>query len=155
MFGAGYDKYFPSGSIMLKKEQKDAIESFILGRDTFVSLPTGIGKSLIYQLIVPLANELLIQGRTTNYRRKLPTNPMLLVVAPLQALVNEQITSCEKLGLRAVKLECRDREYNEFDNFDVLFTSPETLERHYITIRHLQDRIIGVVIDEFHCVVNW
>ena len=63
---------------------------------------------------------LLIQGRTTNYRRKLPTNPVLLVVAPLQALVNEQITSCEKLGLRAVKLECRDREYNEFDNFDVL-----------------------------------
>ena len=57
---------FPSESIMLKKEQKDAIESFILGRDTFVSLPTGIGKSLIYQLIVPLANELLIQGRTTN-----------------------------------------------------------------------------------------
>jgi superfamily II DNA helicase RecQ len=57
--------------------------------------------------------------------------------------------------LRAVKLECRDREYNEFDNFDVLFTSPETLERHYITIRHLQDRIIGVVIDESHCVVNW
>lgn len=89
MFGAGYDKYFPSGSIMLKKEQKDAIESFILGRDTFVSLPTGIGKSLIYQLIVPLANE-FIDTRTNdvNYRRKLPTNPMLLVVAPLQALVN-------------------------------------------------------------------
>ena len=63
MFGAGYDKYFPSGSIMLKKEQKDAIESFILGRDTFVSLPTGIGK--LIELIVPLANE-FIDTRTNN-----------------------------------------------------------------------------------------
>lgn len=146
---------FPSGDIMLKEEQKDAVESFILGRDTFVSLPTGIGKSLIYQLIVPLTHELLTQRQTTKFPRKLPTNPMLLVVAPLQALVNEQLTSCEQLGLKAEKLECLDSEPNVFEKFDILFTSPETLERQYITIRHPQDRFVGVVIDESHCVVNW
>ena len=150
---------FRSEVMKLREEQKNAIQSFMLGRDTFVSLPTGIGKSLIYQLIIPLANELLIQGQTnetTNFSRQISKSPMLLVVAPLQALVSEQITSCEKLGLKAIKLECTDSEHDEkFDHFDVLFTSPETLERHYVTVRHLQDRIIGVVIDESHCVVNW
>ena len=57
---------------------------------------------------------------------------MLLVVAPLQALVSKQITSCEKLGLKATKLECTDCEYDDtkFDHFNILFTSPETLERN-------------------------
>ena len=32
----------------LHKEQKGAILSFISGKDTFVALPTGYGKSLIY-----------------------------------------------------------------------------------------------------------
>ena len=32
----------------LKEKQIDAISSFVLGHDTFVSLPTGYGKSVIY-----------------------------------------------------------------------------------------------------------
>ena len=32
----------------LKQKQKDAIMSFVQGRDVFVSLPTGYGKSIIY-----------------------------------------------------------------------------------------------------------
>ena len=151
---------FRSEDIKLRKEQTNAIETFMLGRDTFVSLPTGSGKSLIYQLIIPLASELFIQresSETRNFSHQLPKYPMLLVVAPLQALVSEQITLCEKLGLKATKLECTDCEHDEtkFDHFNILFTSPETLERNYVAIRHLQHRIIGVVIDESHCVVNW
>ena len=139
---------FHSEDIKLREEQTNAIETFMLGRDMFVSLPTGSRKSLIYQLIIPLA--------TRNFSRQLPKYPMLLVVAPLQALVSEQITSCEKLGLKATKLECTDCEHDEtkFDHFNILFTSPETLERNYVPIRHLQHRIIGVVLDESYCVVN-
>lgn len=42
----------------LRKEQSAAIKSFVSGTDTFVSLPTGHGKSLIYQLAIQLAKEL-------------------------------------------------------------------------------------------------
>ncbi len=36
------------GFSYLKKEQQEAMEHFVNGKDTFVSLPTGYGKSVIY-----------------------------------------------------------------------------------------------------------
>ena len=38
--------------IILKPEQKEAIISLFNGKDVFVVLPTGFGKSLIYQSFV-------------------------------------------------------------------------------------------------------
>ena len=35
----------------LKEKQLEALESFIGGNDTFISLPTGYGKSLIYAIL--------------------------------------------------------------------------------------------------------
>ena len=35
----------------LKAKQAEAIFSFVHGHDTFVSLPTGYGKSLVYALL--------------------------------------------------------------------------------------------------------
>ena len=39
------------GIASLKLKQEEAILSFLDGKDTFVSLPTGYGKSLIYALL--------------------------------------------------------------------------------------------------------
>ena len=36
------------GITTLKTEQQEAIRQFVLGRDVFVSLPTGYGKSVCY-----------------------------------------------------------------------------------------------------------
>ena len=35
----------------LKEEQLVAVEQFVSGKDVFVSLPTGFGKSLIYGIL--------------------------------------------------------------------------------------------------------
>ena len=35
-------------------EQRESIKAFFDGKDVFVNLPTGYGKSLIYQIIPPL-----------------------------------------------------------------------------------------------------
>ena len=35
----------------LKDKQMEAISSFVQGNDTFVSLPTGYGKSVIYAVL--------------------------------------------------------------------------------------------------------
>ena len=43
--------------IAVKDKQMDAIVSFMLGNDVFVSLPTGYGKSLIYAML-PMAFDL-------------------------------------------------------------------------------------------------
>ena len=49
------------GIASLKEKQEAAIMSFLGGRDTVVSLPTGYGKSLIYALL-PYAFD-MIRGR--------------------------------------------------------------------------------------------
>lgn len=49
------------GITALKEKQHEAIMSFLGGKDTFVSLPTGYGKSLIYGLL-PFAFD-MIRGR--------------------------------------------------------------------------------------------
>ena len=47
-----YSKFFEDlGISCLKDNQTEAILSFINGNDTFVSLPTGYGKSIIYGLL--------------------------------------------------------------------------------------------------------
>ena len=46
-------------SIGLKEKQEEAILSFVRGRDTFVSLPTGYGKSIVYG-ILPMLYDLLL-----------------------------------------------------------------------------------------------
>lgn len=45
-------------SIDLKEKQLEAILEFLSGKDVFVSLPTGYGKSLIYE-ILPLVFDIL------------------------------------------------------------------------------------------------
>ncbi len=53
-----------------------------------VSLPTGYGKSLIFQLAIPVIKHLQSQGTATdqnNFARQIPKNPLLIVIARLQA----------------------------------------------------------------------
>ena len=46
------------GYTELKKEQWDAMEQFLMGKDTFVSLPTGFGKSIIYAALPGVFNRI-------------------------------------------------------------------------------------------------
>ena len=64
--------------------------NFLCGNDTFVSLPTGHGKSLIYQVCPAAARKLASTGK------KLPSEPMVIVVSPLIFLIADQISSSVK-----------------------------------------------------------
>ena len=62
--------------------QRKVLLGFLKGRDTFACLPTGYGKSLIYQLAVRVAAELSV---VYNYKDLFSTEPVVLVVPPLNS----------------------------------------------------------------------
>ena len=62
--------------------QRKVLLGFLKGRDTFACLPTGYGKSLIYQLAVRVAAELSV---VYNYKDLFSTEPVVLVVSPLNS----------------------------------------------------------------------
>ena len=81
----------------LSDEQFKASFHFLNGRDTFSCLPTGHGKILIYQVAVLVAR--------TGKVKILPSNPLVVVVSPLNVLISDQLESCQRLKLKAVKME--------------------------------------------------
>ena len=72
------------GYSSLKEEQLCSIKAFMDGRDVFVILPTGFGKSACFTCL-PLAID-IYQGRSANKKS------IIIVVSPLTALICDQVT---------------------------------------------------------------
>ena len=97
--------------------------------DTFVSLPTGNGKSLIYQLAPSVS-------------KHLSEAPIVPVISLLNALIDDQIASVTKLGITACKLDASSLEHTvSLAGHEILFTSPEVLETSYY--RHVTHKFHG------------
>ena len=76
------------GYTNLKPEQHRAAAEVLRGRDTFVSLPTGYGKSLVYQVLPACTREIVLctpeQVRDNAFR------PVVFVISPLVSLMQDQ-----------------------------------------------------------------
>ena len=68
------------GGLVLKDKQEEALKSLLDDKDVFAVLPTGFGKSLIYQSFV-IAKEM--DGCVTD--------PCCLVIIPLHSIAEEQV----------------------------------------------------------------
>lgn len=126
--------------------QEEAIHAVLDGRDTLAVLPTGFGKSAIYQIAA-----VVIPGPT-------------VVVSPLIALQREQASSLqhrETGGAAVVNSSVRGSEQeNTFEaledgDLEFIFLAPEQLHKEEV-IEHLrQSRPSLFVVDEAHCVSEW
>lgn len=133
----GYDSFRPL--------QEEVIESVLSGRDTFVLMPTGGGKSITFQ--VP---GIISDGIT-------------LVITPLVSLMKDQTDSLVKRGIKAVCLHSgmTSRElrlaHEKLDNASCkfLYCSPERLASE-VFCNELRHRSISrAVVDEAHCISQW
>ena len=134
-----------------REAQASAIRRWVDKKDTVVLLPTGAGKSLIYQLTA------LISPGTT------------LLIAPLVALINDQREGLEQFGIRRLRglssdeggrdEEKRALEEIKLGTLIVLAMAPERLQkpewRQALGVARDAGGISGAVIDEGHCVSEW
>ncbi|MFL5720130.1 MAG: RecQ family ATP-dependent DNA helicase, partial [Chloroflexota bacterium] len=125
--------------------QADAISAVVDGRDTVALLPTGGGKSAVYQLA-----GLSIDGPT-------------IVVSPLIALQQDQLAGLRELDLPAAVLNSTipsaDREATverfERGEIEFLLLSPEALADSDLLQRLVPASPSLLVVDEAHCVAEW
>ena len=126
-------------------EQQSIIEATLQGRDSLVIMPTGGGKSLCYQIPA-----ILRQGTG-------------LVISPLIALMQDQVTALHELGIEAGFLNSSQSPDERREvmtklrqgSLQLLYVAPERLVTEH-TRSMLRDIPLSVIaIDEAHCVSQW
>ena len=129
----------------LRPEQAAAMVAVLEGRDALTALPTGFGKSLIYQ--VPA----VILERPT------------IVISPLIALMADQEQALRRSGVPVIALHSRLRAAERRAALEqlaaggrlVVLTTPETLESSALAPVLERVRPALLCVDEAHCISEW
>ena len=138
----------------LRQKQREAVLNFVRGRDVFVSLPTGSGKTLCYS-ILPGTFDILRKNRSPS---------IVLVISPLVALMKDQVTSLNNKGVTAFYIGGGETEEVVSElyqgSYQVVFCSPESLLtndtwRDMLQSQTYRSNLVGFIVDEAHCVKKW
>jgi ATP-dependent DNA helicase RecQ len=136
--GLGIDEFRPG--------QREAVEAAIAGRDVLAIMPTGYGKSAIYQ-----AAAAAIPGPT-------------VVITPLVALQRDQVEHLSEDHVgdaveanAAMSSRRRANALEEFENgqAEFLFLAPEQLDRDDTMAALTGAKPSLFVVDEAHCISSW
>ncbi|MCX7671585.1 MAG: RecQ family ATP-dependent DNA helicase, partial [Anaerolineae bacterium] len=125
--------------------QEEAIHALLAGQHTVVVMPTGAGKSLIYQLA------------------GLHRPGLTLVISPLIALMKDQVDGLTRRGIPAAYINSTltaDEQTARLDAlsrgaYRLVYISPERL-RNVAFGEALRRTKIGLLaVDEAHCISQW
>ncbi|MBI2786793.1 MAG: DNA helicase RecQ [Legionella longbeachae] len=136
-------EYF--GFDSFRTPQEDIINEVITGHDVLVLMPTGGGKSLCYQI-----PSIVRAG-------------IGIVVSPLIALMEDQVTALRLQGIRAAyynsSLSSEEAKnvlmQLHHDELDLLYIAPERLISTSFIERLKECHISLFAIDEAHCISQW
>ena len=139
-------RYF--GFTSFKGQQENIIKNLLKGKNSFVIMPTGAGKSMCYQL-----PSLILDGTS-------------IVVSPLIALMKNQIDFLRGNSLKdsvahvinstLTKAEITKVEKDVLTNqTKILFVAPESLVKPSLINFLKSVKISFLAIDEAHCISEW
>jgi bloom syndrome protein len=141
-----------------RHHQLEAINATLGGKDAFVLMPTGGGKSLCYQLPAVVQS-----GKTKG---------VTIVISPLLSLMTDQVAHLRDLHIQAATLnsELPLEERREIMSYlgeshpeqfiQLLYITPEMINKSQNILNalsglHRKKRLARIVIDEAHCVSQW
>ena len=162
----------PFATVSLKTEQEDAIKHLYNQEDVFVWLPTGFGKSIIYQ-VFPLLMDYMqanCSGASSSSTDVPPS--LVIVVSPLISLMIDQVTNLLQSRIKAaIMTSCKPEAdhyeghipdsliatKDDFRHCSLLYVSPEALmtPKWRSCITDISKRIVAVAVDEAHCISKW
>jgi ATP-dependent DNA helicase RecQ len=138
------------GHNQFRSYQKEIIEDILNKDNVSVIMPTGMGKSLLYQF-------------PATY-----TNKITVIVSPLISLINDQCQALQSKNIKCLNLSeknfctnlkrcsctickvCRDEEELTF-----IYCTPEWFSVHGIKLLKIKEKIGLIACDEAHCISNW
>ncbi|KAI0103151.1 hypothetical protein GGR51DRAFT_256287 [Nemania sp. FL0031] len=149
------DRFRMSG---FRHNQLEAINTTLAGKDAFILMPTGGGKSLCYQLPAVVTS-----GKTSG---------ITVVVSPLLSLMQDQVEHLKALNIAAAtfngdtppaaKKEIMDALKQPYPEhyFQLLYVTPEMINKSATFMNGLyclnrNKKLARLVIDEAHCVSQW
>lgn len=133
----GYESFLPG--------QEKAIDNILSAKNSVVVLPTGGGKSLIYQLPA-----LILEGTT-------------IVISPLIALMKDQVDSLLKVGIPAtfinsslsVQEVSHRMEKVKRNEIKIVYIAPERFYNAQFLADLKELKVSLFAIDEAHCISQW
>ena len=134
---------------ILKPEQDQAVKAILAKKDVLAVLPTGFGKSVIFQEFT---------------RRKMIECDgcvVVLVISPLNSIIEDQLAKLNYLGLPTSDLSTLNIEDVKACQFKALLSLPErVLNREFKNVlkygsSKLHNFLSCTVVDESHTVDTW
>ncbi len=150
-------KYF--GHSQFRGGQAEIIDSLLNGQHCLVIMPTGMGKSLCYQIPALLLAKQSQKEESSSPIRK----PLTLVISPLIALMKDQVDSLVRRGIDAAFVNSslgrkeREQRYRQIASgaFDLLYVTPERFRKtEFVEVIRNRD-IALLAVDEAHCISEW
>ncbi|CAM9478460.1 unnamed protein product [Ascophyllum nodosum] len=128
--------------------QLEVIDASLSGRDAFVLMATGSGKSICYQLPAVV-------------QRRGPSGSVTVVVSPLVSLMEDQVLSLKNNGISACfvggSADMRTEAKAMSGHFPLVFITPEkvTIWDHGLRAIERGPGLALFAVDESHCMVEW
>jgi ATP-dependent DNA helicase RecQ len=130
-------------------DQERVIDAVLSGQNALLLMPTGMGKSLTYQL----PSRVLAEAGFG----------MTLVISPLIALMKDQVDAAVKKGLKACFINSsltadeRAARYRKLaaGEYELVYVTPERFRINEFREALAKNRVALLAVDEAHCISSW